>query len=230
MIGKRYTRWLNQVEYKAYIDDKLGPYTAVEDEWETLIARQMRAEGKDPGEGARDISETYLWSNMLGKLWSEHKIDLMWEDWTARGEALYGLLKAERALAAEEGETPRLQLFGSAPPLAESDEALAAASARSTKSSPDHQRSLALGHQPRSPDLRRRAAQKHGYVEGETHDFFATPVWASMVEQSRAKLVRWIRNTHNWDWDLVDFVSSGDMKIAKDNGPKRSKPSETGRR
>lgn len=223
MIGKRYSRWLNNVEYKAYVDDKVGPYAAVEDEWEALVARQMRDEGKGRGEGARDMSETYLWSNMLGKLWSEHKIDLMWEDWTARGEALYGLLKAERALAAEEGETPRPQQFGSAPPLAESDRALAAASAGagSTGASPGHQRSVSSGHWARTLDMRRRAAQEHGYVEGETHDFFATPVWAGMIEQSRYKLVRWMRDTHNWDWDFVDFVSSSDMKAAKENRPKR---------
>ncbi|KAG6168636.1 hypothetical protein E4U47_003553 [Claviceps purpurea] len=72
-----------------------------EDEWEDLMAAQMRQEGLSgvevrDAEASRLLTSSYRWSVKLTKLWWEWKLEKMWRDWVARGEALNKFFEEEK--------------------------------------------------------------------------------------------------------------------------------------
>lgn len=217
MIGKRRTRWIKLADAVRFAEEVSGPQAVLEDQWEYLVSQQLRSEKGSDVERPQDVSETYLWSSTLEKLWAEHKLDITWDDWTARGEGLYSLLKAERALAEKEGDTPRHQLFGSAPTLAETEAILASSG---TPQQPANSMNIveSTRHAP-TLGTRRAAAKTHGFVEGETHHFFATPVWADIVDGDRVRLLKWMRSTPKWDWKYVSFISTRDRRLLGPENP-----------
>lgn len=216
MIGKRRSRWTNKTDAIRIAEEQLCPHAALEDQWENLVLEQQRSENDQRGgrQQPMDVTETYLWSELMAKMWHEHKLNSLWEDWTARGKGLYDLLKEERALAEQEGETPRYQVFGSAPTLAESDATLP-----SSNISSKHPSELKIRESPSHreyEELRKaaaKAAKGHGAIEGEAHDFFTSPAWKVWVEGSKSKLVKWAGGTKHWSWDYVAQVSQQDRKI-----------------
>ncbi|KAG6035141.1 hypothetical protein E4U19_004956 [Claviceps sp. Clav32 group G5] len=72
-----------------------------EDEWENLMAAQMRQEGLSgvevrDAEASRFLTSSYRWSVKLTKLWWEWKLEKMSRDWVARGEALNKFFEEEK--------------------------------------------------------------------------------------------------------------------------------------
>ncbi|KAG5993095.1 hypothetical protein E4U52_002282 [Claviceps spartinae] len=72
-----------------------------EDEWEDLMATQMRQAGLSgvevrDAEASRLLTSSYRWSVKLTKLWWEWKLEKMWRDWVARGEALNKFIEEEK--------------------------------------------------------------------------------------------------------------------------------------
>ncbi|KAH7151688.1 hypothetical protein B0J13DRAFT_246438 [Dactylonectria estremocensis] len=84
------------------IDNIHMPAAKQEDDWETLIQKELKAAGLEE-EGPREGPfSTYQRSQVLAKLWYETQMDETWKDWLARGRALIQIAEDERSLAEEE--------------------------------------------------------------------------------------------------------------------------------
>ncbi|RSL62124.1 hypothetical protein CEP53_004848 [Fusarium sp. AF-6] len=88
------------------VEENLGSADE-EDRWESLMNKQLAAEGfqdKVPRDGTL---ESYRWSEQLSKSWVESQLDRRWSDWVARGKAVSELVEQERALAKKEARISR---------------------------------------------------------------------------------------------------------------------------
>lgn len=104
MVRQKRQGWIEKIEMVADVKERLAPLAVLEDQWDGLIARQLHEEGlPKTGYTQTDISESFVWSTMLVKLWTEWRLERTWEDWTARGAAMQDLVEQERALAKAQG-------------------------------------------------------------------------------------------------------------------------------
>ncbi|KZZ96841.1 hypothetical protein AAL_04070 [Moelleriella libera RCEF 2490] len=98
MIGRKGKIFKKKITNLVNIDD--GPAdAALEDQWDRLMTAQMNREtisAKKTVDGK--LTETFTWSTQLARLWWELKIDLTWQDWLARGEALHQYLQDQKTL------------------------------------------------------------------------------------------------------------------------------------
>lgn len=102
MIGFKVGWYNRNMDKLVQIDEQESKDALIEDRWEELIERQMLDEGVDTAEFSKDLKETYSWSVQLSRLWWEWKIDNIWQDWVARGEALQRIVDNEQELADKE--------------------------------------------------------------------------------------------------------------------------------
>lgn len=204
MIASRRSQWIKTVAKVKALENTEAPAAALEDEWEYLVRNEMR-HGKRGGTASYSreseeerlpaFSETFLWSSSVGQLWKQYTLDRLVEDWAARGQAMYKLLKAERALAEEEGQTVRHQRLGSAPALDE-----APPSDPPTNRNPTSQIQVTETAQMHIQN-ERTVAQDLGDDTGlyySTHDHFVSPIWAGMVENAEPRLRKWSRVNPSW--------------------------------
>jgi len=123
MVGRKDRIFQRSIYKIVEIDDELVPAAVLEDEWDGLVAEQMRREGvtaldvdiEAPGgektwhgngatarsraASAAAATSSYSWSVQLARLWWEWRVEKTWQDWTARGIALSRIVEEERALA-----------------------------------------------------------------------------------------------------------------------------------
>lgn len=189
MIGRRRKLWVNRIQEIKLIEDEEAPLAAIEDQWENLVQELMEDElGVPPPLGERYVSASFTYSTYLSKLWLEHILERTWQDWTARGKAMYELLQAERALV--EGK-----------PVPEPE--------KLPRGRPDN---VMLGRQtmPTILDANRVSAQLGGVVSqyDKEVDPFISPIWAGIVEGQDVRLRRWIQKTHHWYPSLADGTSN----------------------
>lgn len=78
---------------------------ALEDRWDEAMQAEMARAGvkPDPRDRADGHETSWIWSPLLSKLWYENRLEHMWNDWVARGEAMHRIVKEETALAVAEG-------------------------------------------------------------------------------------------------------------------------------
>lgn len=206
LISRKRSRWIKTMDGLLHAEEKAAPLAALEDQWEDLVMRQMERErgAKDSAPAERkpkDHSETYLYTTVMSRLWYEYRLDKMWEEWNARGKALYDLLKAERALAEEEGTVPREQRLGSAPTLTETDAAANSSGKPARGSVTEVNRAL-----PCVEDGMRLTKEFAGTpsMYDKTHDPFSTPIWEGIVRLQRRRLVKWMGLTTHWNQAYVE--------------------------
>ncbi|KAI8680253.1 Complex1-LYR-dom domain-containing protein [Fusarium keratoplasticum] len=78
-----------------------------EDRWESLMNKQLAAEGFQDKAISDGTLGSYRWSEQLSKSWIESQLDRRWSDWVARGKAVNELVQQEKALAKAEERIPR---------------------------------------------------------------------------------------------------------------------------
>lgn len=102
MIGQK-TRWyVKNVQKIVEIDEETLHDSLDEDKWEQLVEQQMRREGLSTRDFSKNYEHTYFWSTQLSRLWWEWKVNSIWQDWIARGEALQKIVDSEQELADKE--------------------------------------------------------------------------------------------------------------------------------
>lgn len=80
---------------------KLVPDAAAEDHWDSVVAKQMRAElGSDP-EHSSDPTASYQYSTQLMKLWYTWRHERRWQDSVARGAALQTIVDGVKNATSE---------------------------------------------------------------------------------------------------------------------------------
>lgn len=89
------------------LDLEEGNAANTEDRWESLMNKQLAAEGFKDKISHDGMLESYRWSELLSKTWIESQLDRRWSDWVARGKAVSELAEKERALAKEEQRISR---------------------------------------------------------------------------------------------------------------------------
>lgn len=168
MIGLKSKLYLKYILKIGEIQDEILPDCALEDSWDAIVRRQLRDEGllnDAPGAGYKPES-SYAWSAHLSRLWYEWKMEDMWQDWIARGEALQRIVEEEQALADEEAGRP-------------------SPSAGSVK--PAQRRSAA--------DVVATSQKLMSMIPAKTkanHDVFSSQAWADLVRSKTPKMKSWI--------------------------------------
>lgn len=170
MIGQKHKSLAAKIDKIVEIQDELMPESKMEDDWERIIARQMREEGLEDEEGRAqvEIESTYIWSLHLSRLWYEWKIEMISQDWLARGEALQHIVDEEQRLAdEEEGKMPT----------------------SSTKTK-EHERSQAkvegMDYKFISPPLSQVILS-----EADGHDIFSSLAWSEVVASKTKAMRSW---------------------------------------
>ncbi|PHH82072.1 hypothetical protein CDD82_7067 [Ophiocordyceps australis] len=95
-IFRRNALWNKRVARILDIAQVDFPQADCEDAWDALVAAQMHKQLPASSPFVHDVNvqvcseptTTYCWSVQLSRFWLEYKMDLMWEDWVARGDAL----------------------------------------------------------------------------------------------------------------------------------------------
>ncbi|KFG79273.1 hypothetical protein MANI_008377 [Metarhizium anisopliae] len=104
MIGVKGRIFISKIRKLVEIDGEPRWNAAQEDQWDELMAKQMKAE-RVRGEsersgvngGGQKVSESsFSWSVQLTRLWWEWQVERMWRDWTARGEALHQVVEEQK--------------------------------------------------------------------------------------------------------------------------------------
>lgn len=101
-IGQKTKWYIKNVQKIVQIDDETGQDALDEDKWEQVVEQQMRREGLSTREFSNNYEHTFSWSVQLSRLWWEWKVNSIWQDWIARGEALQKIVDSERELADKE--------------------------------------------------------------------------------------------------------------------------------
>lgn len=170
MVGRKNKIFQSKIFKIAEIQDERMPEAESEDQWDRIVAQQLRKEGLPREETSGDVEESYQWSLHLSRLWVEWKIEVTWQDWLARGEALQRIVDAEQALADEEaGKTKSLE--------------------PTTKEQGHYTPSANVsGHGFNSlspPEIKGRA------IEMDGHDIFSSRAWTAVVRSRNGMLRSW---------------------------------------
>lgn len=185
MVGRKDRVFQRKIYKIVDIDEELVPSAALEDEWDRLVADQMRREeGRSRGEGdGGGPKATFSWSVQLARLWWEWRVEKTWQDWTARGTALNELVEQERALAEQEKA-------GSAKPGRRD---AAQDRQRPTRSRDSVRPNVAEHAAPPLPLLSAITARlgRNALVE-DGKDPFVSPSWAALVEAEQPRLMKWL--------------------------------------
>ncbi|KAJ4318435.1 hypothetical protein N0V84_006858 [Fusarium piperis] len=144
-----------------------------EDRWESLVNKQLAAEGFQDKISHDGMLESYRWSEQLSKSWIESQLDRRWSDWVARGKAVSDLAEKERALAKKEEQISRPS----------PDDAAAAKAARETLD-----KILEEARQ-------KEAARKEGSQTKSFEDPFMAPLWVERVRELEKRQMSWGQST-----------------------------------
>ncbi|PNY25711.1 Uncharacterized protein TCAP_04350 [Tolypocladium capitatum] len=184
MVGRKDRVFQRKIYRIVDIDEELVPGAALEDEWDRLVADQMRREAAGPGGEGGGPKTTFSWSVQLARLWWEWRVEKTWQDWTARGTALNELVERERALAEQE-------MAGSAKP-----EGRDPAQDQRRRATPPrgHVRPNVAEHSapplPLLSAINTRLGRDALDEEGE--DPFLSPSWTALVEAEQPRLMKWL--------------------------------------
>ncbi|KAJ6438906.1 ubiquitin-conjugating enzyme [Purpureocillium lavendulum] len=188
MVGRKDRIFQRKIYKIVEIDEDLVPAAVLEDQWDGLVAEQMRREG------VRDATATlvmdasaargggpkasYSWSVQLARLWWEWQVERTWQDWTARGTALNQLVEEERALAERERSgSARQSPVAPKPPARTKD---------------GTRPNVAEHPAPPLPLLSAIATRlgDGGAILGK--DPFVSAAWATLVDAEQPRLMKWL--------------------------------------
>ncbi|KND88591.1 hypothetical protein TOPH_06740 [Tolypocladium ophioglossoides CBS 100239] len=186
MVGRKGRVFQRKIYRIVDIDEELVPSAVLEDEWDRLVAGQIRREEGRAGEGEGDgggPKSTFGWSVQLARLWWEWRVEKTWQDWTARGTALNELVEQERALAEQEKA-------GSAKPGRRD---AAQDQQRPTRPRDGIRPNVAEYSAPPLPLLSTITTKlgRDALVE-DGKDPFVSPSWAALVEAEQPRLMKWL--------------------------------------
>lgn len=183
IVGIKSRGWEKKIQLLKEMEDDMVPNAALEDQWDDLVEAQMKAESVSTTEdsSATDTSTYSSWMQ-VGRLGLRWQVEMTWQDWVARGEALQRIIEEEKALAAQEkGEvthTPNHRVR-------------AAGSQRLGK--------LEVRNPPRLPTSMALVAKKQRMNNDATppaddeKDPFLSPLWAGLVEQEQRQSSKWTK-------------------------------------
>ncbi|POR37328.1 Uncharacterized protein TPAR_02466 [Tolypocladium paradoxum] len=183
MVGRKDRVFQRKIYNIVDIDEALVPAAVLEDEWDRLVADQIRREKGRGAEGEGGPATTFSWSVQLARLWWEWRVERTWQDWTARGTALNELVEQERALAEQEKA-------GSAKPARRD---AAQDHQRPTRPRDGVRPNVAEHPAPPLPLLSAINARLGRDAPAETgKDPFVSASWAALVEAEQPRLMRWL--------------------------------------
>lgn len=170
MVGRKNRIFQSKIFKIAEIQDELMPDAESEDQWDRIVAQQLRKEGVPGEETLGEAEESYSWSLYLSRLWLEWKIEMTWQDWLARGEALQRIVDMEQELADEEaGKIREPELM-----------------ARERTQYAEAQNISGRGFNLLSPrEIQGKA------IEMDGHDIFSSQAWAAVVRSRNGMLRSW---------------------------------------
>lgn len=169
MIKRRNYLYKSNILKIVDIQDVAVQESKWEDEWDQIVARQTKQEGYNRDEAMRDIEESYVWSVHLSRLWHEWKIEQIWSDWIARGEAFQNIVDEERKLADKE----------------------AGKTAKPDNTTPRAQQESGANVKPLKFPVLTPSGGEAKLARVEAADTFASEAWADVVEHRRPALRSW---------------------------------------
>lgn len=183
MVGRKGRIFTNKILKLLEVDEDLTQEAALEDQWESLVAKQMRNEGvaSEIEDATRDAGKasasSYAWSVQLSRLWWEWQLEKMWMDWIARGEALNQLVQEQRGQAEQSSKTGTINSRDEKPPRKQS------------RGSPN----VDVNPWPTYPLSASVAARQRGDLQSKVTDPFIEPTWNALVNAQRTRMLKWSR-------------------------------------
>lgn len=183
MIGRKGRIFTKKMLKLLEADEDLTQEAALEDQWDNLVAKQMRNEGvASEGEVAhRDTGKvsasSYAWSVRLSKLWWEWQIEKMWMDWIARGEALNQLVQEQRGQAKRSAKTASIDTGDK----------------KSTRNQSRDKHNIDADSWLPFPLSASITARRRGDLQGSVVDPFTAPTWNALVNAQSSRMMRWSR-------------------------------------
>ncbi|GAB0132267.1 hypothetical protein EsDP_00000708 [Epichloe bromicola] len=185
MVGRRGRLFREKMSRLVEMDEGPRLDAALEDQWDGLMAAQMRREGlpvgdEDAAAGSTPSTASFSWSAQLSRLWWEWQLEKTWRDWVARGEALNRFVEEQRGAVPGKSSSSR---------------------GRSTRKvvkpiKEDSEDRPNVGVHPAAsfPLLVAIDAQLGGAGAGPTKevDPFTGPKWNALVQSERARLLRYL--------------------------------------
>ena len=177
-IGRKLGAYRKAVNTITTLEEHGVEDAILEDQWEKLVAIQMRKEGISKGNGSSSPEEalnSFGGGVLVNRLWWEFRIARIWQDWMARGDALHRLVQEQRDLAAtEKGEPAQLMQETLEPKLLEG---------QPLSIGVQRERTFLFGNQ-----------RSHTSTTGKTssagdHSFDST-YWVAMVQSQGPRLLR----------------------------------------
>ncbi|KAK2590787.1 hypothetical protein QQS21_011524 [Conoideocrella luteorostrata] len=195
MIGRKGRLFQKKIMKVVEVDEELATAAALEDQWDDLIAAQMRREGISTKENdaiarERPSPNSFSWSVQLTRLWWEWQIERSWQDWVARGEALNRFVGERKGLD-KEARTGLATSPGGG-------------STNSKRPLWNHSEPPNVGVHPTAPfPLLAAIKAQIGNSQapsGKVIDPFLEVRWNALVEAEKGRLLRWIaRNAANFN-------------------------------
>lgn len=206
-VGRNRLLWISRVSKTMSVAEELGPDAALEDLWDDLVHKEMVQEGLAERERKLNAAdETYLWSAVVSRLWLELRLEHMWRDWGARGEAMHDIVKQERALAEQERRGGDM----------DGAKILSATSESHGSGDPPQNGRPRDGKRPPAPPIisvvktaatptynARMSVIRDEYIRQgktppqDTFDPFTNPIWAAVIERSKARLLKRMADTEH---------------------------------
>lgn len=181
MVGRRGRLFQKKILRVVQIDEEIKPEAMLEDQWDNLVAAQMRTEGvamdkDDSPPGSRPLTNSFGWSVQLSRLWWEWQIEKTWQDWIARAEALHQFVEEQspvrKGLTRDKTEKSRRN--------------------PTEERSQDHP-NVGVHPSPPFPLLAAiRAQLGDAKIASNETDPFTGPRWTALVRSERARLLRWL--------------------------------------
>lgn len=202
MVRKNRYLWESKINNIIRVEEDLAPSCLLEDKWEEEMHQQMVRAGLigESGGPRTPDEETYLWSAMQSKLWYEWRLENMWQHWTARGEAMHGLVLEERALAAKEKGEQGDSLPALADSFRGSEETRERAPQSQTREDSGPPPNLvriqegdAMPAQRTAMTIKKELADEGIPFEEDPADPFVSPVWPRLAERCTGRMKRWVR-------------------------------------
>lgn len=205
IIRRRRNLVIELVEKVKDLEEYTAAEAALEDKWEDLVEEHIELEtGQAPP--PREMEETYVWSAMGSRLWYEYKLQVLWDDMTAKGEAMWDIVELEKqhaeAKAGEDGGNTRHRRVVP----------LRTAAERGRKRIKVSQSRM----MPILKEVHRIAAYMRKQGEGDQLekqiDPFATPIWQKLHRNSTGRMVAWLSKTEHHDPSLLGGKTRGALE------------------
>lgn len=185
MVGRRGRLFREKMSRLVEIDEGSKLDAALEDQWDGLMAAQMRREGlsvgdEDAAAGSRPSTASFSWSIQLSRLWWEWQLEKTWRDWVARGEALNRFVEEQKGAAPGKSSS--------------SHDSSTRKVVKPIKEDSEDRPNVGVYPTASFPLLAAIDAQLGGAGTGPTKevDPFTGPKWNALVQSERARLLRYL--------------------------------------